>query len=108
MIVVVFIFMLSGHFTYMNLFRDLLLTAGVFCEWLYFRIFRSFENAKAKTSWIYSIILNIVFILYYTIDPKDPLKWPLAMALYPVFYLMASCYALLTLHKPENFEDVGS
>jgi len=103
MVVVMPIFTFSGHFTYMNLFRSLLFIAGVFCEWVYLKIFRPFEYFTEKTGWIYSIILNGVFILYYIINnlSKDYLTWPLIIAVYPLGFLIASCYAL---QKYRNIE----
>jgi hypothetical protein len=96
MIVVMLIFISTGHFTYMNLFRNLLLIAGVFCEWIYLKKFRFPENSINKAGWIYSIILNVIFILYYIVCfmLNDPLAWPLLMAGYPLLFLVASCYAL--------------
>lgn len=96
MVVVMLIFISVGHFTYMNLFRTILLIAGVFCEWVYFKIFRSVGNPRQKKSWTYSIVLNVLFISYYILDPftKESLGWPLIMAVCPLLFLIASCYAL--------------
>lgn len=97
MIVVMLIFIsTAGHFSWMNVFRCLLLIAGIFCEWIYLKKFRFPKNSTKTEGWIYSIILNAMFILYYIVCPliKDPLTWPLAMAIYPLFFLITSGYAL--------------
>ncbi|MBB5396734.1 hypothetical protein HDC91_002795 [Mucilaginibacter sp. AK015] len=84
----------------------LLVGAGLIAQFLYFLQIKYEEFAHRKALWLYSIILNIVFLAYYltafiytiiTNTLQVQAFWVIPFLSYPLAFLIFSCKAIRQL-----------
>jgi len=85
-----------------SFYAAILLSFGLFCEWIYNKQRLSSEYVVKPIGWIYSIAVNIVFLVPYIsmLFADDTGVRPMAIiGLYPLSFLFVSLYALLEIQK---------
>lgn len=76
------------------------LIIGLYCEWIYYKQRTDGEYLIKKFGWIYSIVINIIWIVFYIgcLFGRD-VRIMAILGIYPLAFLIASCYALMFIKK---------
>jgi hypothetical protein len=78
----------------------LFLILGIYCEWLYHKQRTNQEYLIKKFGWIYSIIINIIWITFYVASLFAPdVRIMAILGIYPLCFLIASCFGLVLINK---------
>ncbi|HEY4196730.1 MAG TPA: hypothetical protein VGM63_14400 [Mucilaginibacter sp.] len=90
---------------YSAVFYFCLLVSGIFCEVVYYSKSKSIEYALKRTGWVYSILINIIFIalyiwMYITSGPVTIFF----LCIYPIAFLVLSCIALKKTYQQKDIE----
>jgi len=78
----------------------LFLILGLYCEWIYYKQRTDQEFLMKKFGWIYSIVINIIWVVFYVgcLFVSD-VRTMAIFGIYPLAFLITSCYALTLIKK---------